>query len=616
MKQVAHELGGDGTGAVVELAGRGLGARDQFGRVLRAVRGEHRQHRDGLRRQGDRREVVQRVVGQALVEVLVHHQRRVDCHEQGVAIGRRFGGRLRADDGVGARPVLDHDRLAPVLAHLLADHPRHDVRRTAGGKRHDDPHRAVRKVTGVGVGSFLCGRRAGGKGARQGERSERCCGFHGISSRNSFSFLLPSSLLYRSLATRRYSGMAGMPFNWPRRTAMLRGTWLKTNPLRPRGKRARSKRIRTGRSPVDVQRQQAEDRPVRRQLLVRPRRHHGAGALVGKLGGQSQARAHGGRGRHRLHAADRPLEGLRRRHRLPGRDARDHHLGVRACWRRPSASPCSAPCTRRCSIRSSRPRRWSPPTTSARAASGSTSSSAGTRASSRCSASQQREHEDALRICAGMDRRHQDRSGRTARISTSTASYLNLKGIRAKPKPYGGTRPVIMNAGASPTGQAFAIRNCDAFFLQAVAHLARRDRAARRDREAGGEGARPRDRRLYGRRRHLPADAEGGGGLLPPLRSSSTPTGRRSTASWRSRTSRRRPCRWRSSTSSAGIRARHGRPADRRRSRPGGEAARRPQHGRPDRHRDLAASTISTSLPFFCDEVLPRLERMGLREKR
>jgi FMNH2-dependent dimethyl sulfone monooxygenase len=45
--------------------------------------------------------------------------------------------------------------------------------------------------------------------------------------------------------------------------------------------------------------------------------------------------------------------------------------------------------------------------------------------------------------------------------------YLNMKAIRGKPKPYGGTRPVIMNAGASPVGQAFAIKNCDAFFLQA-----------------------------------------------------------------------------------------------------------------------------------------------------
>ena len=45
--------------------------------------------------------------------------------------------------------------------------------------------------------------------------------------------------------------------------------------------------------------------------------------------------------------------------------------------------------------------------------------------------------------------------------------FIKLKKIRAKPKPYGGSRPIIMNAGASPTGRAFAIRNCDAFFTQA-----------------------------------------------------------------------------------------------------------------------------------------------------
>src|SRR5258708_5679482 len=42
--------------------------------------------------------------------------------------------------------------------------------------------------------------------------------------------------------------------------------------------------------------------------------------------------------------------------------------------------------------------------------------------------------------------------------------FVKLRGVRAKPKPYGGTRPLIMNAGASPTGQSFAIRNCDALF--------------------------------------------------------------------------------------------------------------------------------------------------------
>jgi dimethylsulfone monooxygenase len=45
--------------------------------------------------------------------------------------------------------------------------------------------------------------------------------------------------------------------------------------------------------------------------------------------------------------------------------------------------------------------------------------------------------------------------------------YLDMKGIKGKPKPYGGIRPVIMNAGASATGQAFAVKNCDAFFMQA-----------------------------------------------------------------------------------------------------------------------------------------------------
>ena len=44
--------------------------------------------------------------------------------------------------------------------------------------------------------------------------------------------------------------------------------------------------------------------------------------------------------------------------------------------------------------------------------------------------------------------------------------FIKLKKVRAKPKPYGGARPLIMNAGASPTGRAFAVRNCDAFFTQ------------------------------------------------------------------------------------------------------------------------------------------------------
>ena len=43
--------------------------------------------------------------------------------------------------------------------------------------------------------------------------------------------------------------------------------------------------------------------------------------------------------------------------------------------------------------------------------------------------------------------------------------FITLKGVRAEPKPWGGTRPMLMNAGISATGEAFAIRNCEALFL-------------------------------------------------------------------------------------------------------------------------------------------------------
>lgn len=47
-------------------------------------------------------------------------------------------------------------------------------------------------------------------------------------------------------------------------------------------------------------------------------------------------------------------------------------------------------------------------------------------------------------------------------------SYFDLKGVRMKPKPFGASRPLIMNAGSSPNGQAFALKNCDAFFTSAT----------------------------------------------------------------------------------------------------------------------------------------------------
>lgn len=42
--------------------------------------------------------------------------------------------------------------------------------------------------------------------------------------------------------------------------------------------------------------------------------------------------------------------------------------------------------------------------------------------------------------------------------------HLQLRGLRLNPKPYAGTRPLLMNAGVSPSGRAYALRNCDALF--------------------------------------------------------------------------------------------------------------------------------------------------------
>jgi dimethylsulfone monooxygenase len=70
--------------------------------------------------------------------------------------------------------------------------------------------------------------------------------------------------------------------------------------------------------------------------------------------------------------------------------------------------------------------------------------------------------------------------------------FIKLHHARAKPKPFGNGRPIVMNAGASPTGQAFAIRNCDALFsmtpkgklAEFAAHVARVKALARE----GGRG--------------------------------------------------------------------------------------------------------------------------------
>jgi alkanesulfonate monooxygenase SsuD/methylene tetrahydromethanopterin reductase-like flavin-dependent oxidoreductase (luciferase family) len=191
--------------------------------------------------------------------------------------------------------------------------------------------------------------------------------------------------------------------------------------------------------------------------------------------------------------------------------------------------------------------------------------------------------------------------------------FIKLKQARAKPKPYGCGRPIVMNAGASPTGQAFAIRNCDALFsmtpkgkLDEFAAHVRNVKALAREggREidvytVGVVTCRPTRREAEEYYRHCVIDH----------------------ADWAAV-----DC----IMAMRGVtRATHPDDFEERRAHQANGMGGVPVVGDPDDvARDLAALAAAgargialsfvnygTELPYFRDEVMPRLVRMGLREK-
>jgi FMNH2-dependent dimethyl sulfone monooxygenase len=193
--------------------------------------------------------------------------------------------------------------------------------------------------------------------------------------------------------------------------------------------------------------------------------------------------------------------------------------------------------------------------------------------------------------------------------------YITLRKVRAKPKPFGGTRPLIMNAGASPTGRAFAIRNCDAFFTQAsltsMAETAQRVKEAKDDAKAQG-----RDLDVYAV------------GVV-----TCRPTQKEAEEYYHYATIENAD--W---SAVDGILAKK----NISRETVGDEEFQRQRHhyahglggylmvGDPDQIaqqladlsraglRGIGFSFVNylNELPYFCDEVLPRLERLGIRQKR
>src|SRR5262249_6062703 len=143
VEQIAGEPRRDDARAIVELAGTGLGARDQLFHGLRSILGADVQERHVFGRERDRGEILERIIRQVAGGDGIEHHGDIHHGEQGVAVGRHFGDARGRDRGIGAGLVLDHHRLAPYLAHALADNASKDVGRPARGKRHDDADRAI-----------------------------------------------------------------------------------------------------------------------------------------------------------------------------------------------------------------------------------------------------------------------------------------------------------------------------------------------------------------------------------------------------------------------------------------------------------------------------------------
>ena len=200
--------------------------------------------------------------------------------------------------------------------------------------------------------------------------------------------------------------------------------------------------------------------------------------------------------------------------------------------------------------------------------------------------------------------------------STSTGTHYQLRGVEGSPRPYGGRTPLMMNAGSSPAGS----RVRDPLLGPAL----------RRRRDAGGEhgahrrdqaaGARARSRRpgLDAGRHRLPPDPEGSR-RVPAVHRRARRLGRDRISGRHAREGRPRHGPIRSVWCTAGDRIRSSGGCWRAGPTARSAIRTRSRESSPGSHAvgfdGLALNFVDylKELPYFAAEVLPRLERLGLR---
>src|SRR6195256_4416518 len=137
--------------AEVELVRMLFGISDQLLEVLYRDALVQDQHLMGEGEIGDRLEILDRIVGQVLVERGIDRDAAAREQANGAAVRRRRLAGVGGDDRVRAGAAFDDEAMRIALLERLAERAHHDVDRAARSERNDDADRAG-GVTGLAEG--------------------------------------------------------------------------------------------------------------------------------------------------------------------------------------------------------------------------------------------------------------------------------------------------------------------------------------------------------------------------------------------------------------------------------------------------------------------------------